>query len=130
MKKIPNFSLACLLAFIFLFSINVQSQENQDSTKLTLDRIFNSGEFRQDYFGRYKWLGKGDYYTLLERSDSVEGGRDIVKYNTKSGKSEILISAKSFIPEGEENPLRISNYTWSDDMSKLLVFTNTRRVWR
>ena len=75
-------------------------------------------------------LGSGDYYTVLERSDSVKGGRDIVKYNTKSGKSEILINAQSFIPDGEEKPLRISDYSWSDDMSKLLIFTNTRRVWR
>ncbi len=130
MNKLSFYSLVALLAITFLFSTNVNSQELQDSTKLTLDRIFNSGEFRQDYFGRYKWLGNGDYYTLLERSDSVKGGRDIVKYNTKSGKSEILINAKSFIPEGEEKPLKISNYTWSDDFSKLLIFTNTRRVWR
>ncbi len=116
---------------LFQFSgINVKAQESSDSTQLSIDRIFNSGEFRQDWFGRYKWLGSGDYYTLLERSDSVQGGRDIVKYNTKTGKGEVMINAKNFIPENEEAPLRISNYFWSDDLSKLMIFTNTRRVWR
>ena len=95
---------------LFQFSgINVKAQESSDSTQLSIDRIFNSGEFRQDWFGRYKWLGSGDYYTLLERSDSVQGGRDIVKYNTKTGKGEVMINAKNFIPENEEAPLRISN---------------------
>jgi len=130
MRKTSNYSLISLLVIIFLFQYNVQSQETQDSTKLSLDRIFNSGEFRQDRFGRYKWLGNGDYYTILERSDSLKRGMDIVKYQTKSGKSEILIYAMNFIPEGKENPLRISDYSWSDDLSKLMIFTNTRRVWR
>ncbi|MCD4695338.1 MAG: DPP IV N-terminal domain-containing protein, partial [Bacteroidales bacterium] len=118
------------LNFLVLSGINAQVEEPIDSSKLTIARIFNSGEFRQDRFGRYKWLGNGDYYTLLEKSDSIEGGRDIVKYNTKSGKSEILINAKCLIPEGKEKPLRIYNYSWSDDQSKLMIFTNTKRVWR
>ncbi|MCF8368080.1 MAG: DPP IV N-terminal domain-containing protein [Bacteroidales bacterium] len=128
MRKIILFSICFQLLVSFITS--AQEQAPADSSKLNLDRIFNSGEFRQDYFGRYKWLGSGDYYTLLERSDSVKGGRDIVKYNTKTGNGEILIDAKDLIPRGEESPLRISNYTWSEDQTKLLIFTNTKRVWR
>ncbi len=41
-----------------------------------------------------------------------------------------MVSADLLIPEGETKPLSISNYEWSVDNSKLLVFTNTRRVWR
>jgi len=118
------------ISIFFLSGNDVNSQESIDSTQLSIDRIFKSGEFRQERFGRYKWLESGDHYTVLERSEAIEGGRDIVKYNTKSGKSEILISAESFIPEGAEKPLRISNYFWSDDITKLMIFTNTRRVWR
>ncbi|MCB0823603.1 MAG: S9 family peptidase [Bacteroidales bacterium] len=128
MKKHTNYLLLILL-FLSGYNFTI-AQDEPESGKLTLDRIF-SGEFRPDYFGRYKWLGNGDYYTLLERSDSVKGGMDIVKYNTKSGNKEsVLIAAYELIPEGAEKPLRVSNYTWSDDMSKLLIFTNTRRVWR
>ena len=106
------------------------AQEPVDTTRLTLDRIFNSGEFRMDRFGRYQWLGAGDFYTVLERSDTVERGMDIVRYSTKTGDREILVDAARFIPEGEERPLRISSYSWSDDLGKLLIFTNTKRVWR
>lgn len=121
--------LLLLLAGILL-DIPTIAQEPIDSTKLTLERIFQSGEFRQDWFGRYQWLGNGDAYTLLERSETVERGMDMVKYETKSGKSEVLIPAEKFIPSGQENPLRISGYDWSTDLNKLLIFTNTRRVWR
>ncbi|MCB0804146.1 MAG: DPP IV N-terminal domain-containing protein, partial [Bacteroidales bacterium] len=120
--------LTILFANLLVFAGTIFSQQ-PDSAIITLDRLF-AGEFRPEYFGRYQWLGNGDHYTLLERSDSVKGGRDIVKYETKSGDSEILINAQSLIPEGEENALRINDYFWSDDLSKLMIFTNTERVWR
>ncbi|MBN2174177.1 MAG: S9 family peptidase [Bacteroidales bacterium] len=125
------FKLKNIFLFFWLIysALMVSAQETADSSKLTLDRIF-SGEFREDYFGKYKWYGDGDFYTLLERLDSVKGGMDIVKYETKSGKGEILVNAKSLIPEGQEKPIGISSYYWSDDQSKLLLFTNTERVWR
>ncbi|MBM3435729.1 MAG: S9 family peptidase, partial [Bacteroidetes bacterium] len=41
-----------------------------------------------------------------------------------------LLKAEKFIPNGLEKPIRFSNYTWSEDFSKLLLFTNTKRVWR
>ena len=110
--------------------LTLQAQEQIDSNELTLDRIFNSGEFRQEYFGAYKWLGDGEFYTTLEKSDSIERAKDIIKYDTKSGKREVLINAVQLIPDGKENPLMVSEYNWSEDLSKLLIFTNTARVWR
>ncbi|OQX81372.1 MAG: S9 family peptidase [Bacteroidetes bacterium 4484_249] len=128
MNKLIYLLLGLQVAFINFLPLH--AQEEKDSTKLTIERIFVSGEFRQEYFGPYKWLGSGDYYTTLERSDSVERARDIIKYNTKSGERTILLEAWKLIPEGKEKPIRISGYSWSDDLSKLLIFTNTRRVWR
>ena len=128
MKK--TFFLFAGLFIFLLATTSTKAQDEVDSSMLNLNRIFNSAEFRPDYFGQYQWLGDGSSYTVLERSDSVKRGMDIVKYQTKTGKSEILINAKNLIPEGSEKPLRISGYTWSVDQSSLLIFTNTRRVWR
>lgn len=128
MKKIfAAFSI--VLFFLFILQ-TVNGQQAIDSSLLSIDRLFNSGEFRQDRFGGYQWMSNGDAYTILERSNDVEGGRNLVKYDAKSGESEILIAASSFIPEGMEAPLRIASYSWSKDLSKLLIFTNTERVWR
>ncbi len=122
------------LVVIVLIAASMQlqsfAQQVIDSTKLTLDRIFNSDEFQQEYSAPIKWLGTGDFYTTLEKSDSLKGGRDLVKYNTISGDKSIMVNAKKFIPEGSDKPLRFSGYTWSEDLTKLLLFTNTKRVWR
>lgn len=128
MRKL--FLSLALVQLMLVSGLPARAQEAADSSKLTLDRIFNSGEIRQDRFGRYQWLGDGAFYTVLERSDTIERGMDIVKYNTKTGDKAIMVGADQFIPEGEESPLRFAGYSWSEDMSKLLIFTNTRRVWR
>jgi dipeptidyl-peptidase-4 len=70
-----------------------------------------------------------DGYSTLE-TDETYGGKDIVRYDAVTGERKVLVSAKELIPAGEKTPLLIADYNWSDDNSKLLIFTNTRRVWR
>ena len=43
---------------------------------------------------------------------------------------EVLVPAARLIPEGAARPLEIEEYAWSPDQSRLLVFTNSRPVWR
>jgi len=118
-----------ILGILFLFSIctSVIAQTDNPSL-LTLERIFSSDEFSSGRFGPARWLVDGSGYTTLEQSEN--GGRDIVQYDPKSGQREILVAAKDLIPQGETSPLRIANYSWSMDGKLLLIFTNTRRVWR
>jgi len=40
------------------------------------------------------------------------------------------VPSKHLIPPGKKIPLSISDYDWSSDGKKLLIFTNTKRVWR
>ena len=102
----------------------------QDESKLTLDRIFTDYEFRSDWFGPSRWIDEGEGYTTLESSSSHKGYKDIIRYETASGNREVLVGAKDLIPNGADNPLYIENYEWSNDKSKLLVYTNSARVWR
>ncbi|MEZ5195707.1 MAG: hypothetical protein R2764_04725 [Bacteroidales bacterium] len=81
--------------FAILMSSVLFAQTEIDSTQLTLDRIFNSGEFQQEYGGTIRWLGDGEYYTMLERSDSVKGGRDIVQYDSKKEISPFWLTLRS-----------------------------------
>ncbi|MFC1501800.1 S9 family peptidase [bacterium] len=102
----------------------------EDPSLLSLERIFSSNEFRQERFGPARWLEDGSGYTTLEPSKTESGGRDIIKYHPGSGKRKVLIPASRLIPSGKDQPLYIANYTWSPDGKRLLIFTNTRRVWR
>jgi len=96
---------------------------------LTLDRIFAAREFAPESFGPARWIEGGAAYTTLERA-ADGAGRDIVRYDTASGRREIFVPAARLVPPGAKAPLHIADYAWSPDGWRLLVFTNTARVWR
>ncbi|MCF8414222.1 MAG: S9 family peptidase, partial [Melioribacteraceae bacterium] len=112
------------------FSNLLLSAQPADPAKLTIDRIFTNWEFVGDRFGQVRWFDDGLGYTTTERSTETTGGTDLVYYDAETGDSEIMIPASRLIPEGETAPIQISNYEWSNEKDKLLIFTNTKRVWR
>lgn len=120
-----------LLVFVVLLLLGQPVwAQSADPAAITLDRLFNSGDFRGDWFGPARWLEDGSGYTTLESSEAVSQARDIVRYDPATGEREVLVSAKQLIPSGQEEALAIHNYSWSPGGNKLLVFTNSRRVWR
>ena len=116
-----------LLIFSIAFSVSLVAQE--DTSQLNLERIYSSGEFRSDWFGQLRWFEEGNSYTTLTKNESLDGF-DLIKTSTKTGKQQTLVSANLLIPTGETKALDIENYFWSNDKNKLLIFTNTKRVWR
>jgi dipeptidyl-peptidase-4 len=116
-------------AVLILFAAAAYGQP-ADKRILTLDRIFASGEFRSETFGPARWLEDGSAYTTLEPAAGNADARDIVRYEAVSGARSILIAAAALIPKGVSAPLVIEDYAWSKDGRKLLIFTNTKQVWR
>jgi len=109
------------------------------SSQLTLEQIYQNREFSSDYIGRIRWLKDGSGYTAVEASKAkktdkdgkeVSIGKDIVVYDPETLKSHILISAAQLTPEKAEKPLSIDNYIWSEDRQKVLIYTNSKKVWR
>jgi dipeptidyl-peptidase 4 len=102
----------------------------------TLDRLFNKRDFDTERFGPARWTDGGRSYTTLEPSASFpktndEGSpRDIVLYDTASGHRQVAVSASALVPSPGSNPLLIEDYAWSQDNQTLLVYTNSRKVWR
>lgn len=100
-----------------------------DSSLLTLSRINSSREFAGQSFGPARWIEEGKAYTTLERAENGSG-RDIVRYDTERGRREVLVAAASLTPAGDTAALDIEDYEWSADRRHLLIFTNSRPVWR
>jgi dipeptidyl-peptidase-4 len=96
---------------------------------LTLEDMYSNNTYSQKGYGPVRWMKDNEGYSTLE-NNMVSGGKDIVRYDAKTGNRKILVSAKQLIPTNETKPLSIANYEWSNDDGKLLLFTNTRRVWR
>jgi len=105
-------------------------QGYSQNSQLTLERIFNSKDFRSESFGPAKWLDGGKAYTTLEASGEFKGKKDIVEYDAKSGDRSVLVEAASLIPNDSQQPLTIKNYSWSHNKQFLMIYTNVKRVWR
>ena len=121
-----------LSAFYFLlgsFTVLI-AQNKDDDRKLTIDRLYHTDEFKQERLNPIQWFNDGNSYTILEESTTQKGSKNIISYDIEASASKILVSAEDLIPKGHKTPLKISNYHWSNDESKLLIFTNTKRVWR
>jgi dipeptidyl-peptidase-4 len=101
-----------------------------DSTLLTVNRIYGSVDFRPQQFGPARWLAGGTAYTTIEPSKETKDGQDIVRYEAETGARTVLVPAARLVPSGAARPLEIEDYSWSDDARQLLVFTNSRPVWR
>jgi dipeptidyl-peptidase-4 len=116
------------LVALLLLAPGAEAQQ-ADSSRLTLARIYGSPEFVAKPFGPARWLGDGSAYTTLEPGAGGNGA-DIVRYDVESGRREVLVTAAELTPSGAAGPLEVEDYSWSPDQRKLLVFTNTRPVWR
>lgn len=113
-----------LIPLVLLIVFSSWSQE-----VVKLDDIYKNNTFSSKDYGPVRWMKDNKGYSTLEINNEV-GGKDIIRYEAKSGVRSVLVSANKLIPNGETKPLAIKNYEWSLDNSKLLVFTNTRKVWR
>ena len=107
----------------------VLAGEQPDRSLLSVERIFDSRDFAGQTFSA-RWAKDGSGYLTLESSQAVPGGRDIVLHDAQSGEAKVLVSAARLVPPGESTPLAIDDYAFSDDQSLVLIFTNSKRVWR
>ena len=69
------------------------------------------------------WSKDGNSYYRIKK----EG---VVQYPLPANDSEILFSKEQLTPQGSNEPLQVSYFTFSKDEQKVLLFTNTKRVWR
>src|SRR3954471_23272940 len=117
--------ILCVLAPI---AIDAQ-QTVSGSSLLTVDRIFGSGEFDEEGFGNPRWLDDSTY-TMLEPAKAPASGRDIVRYDAATGRRTILFPSTSLVPAGATKPLAVESFRMSPDGKLVLIYTNSRKVWR
>lgn len=130
-----------------------------DESKLTLEAIFSSKEFKDENFTRPRWWSEGSNYTTLqeleadepEQDEDSEGEsengdelraeqakeeqektkiREVHWHDAATGESQLLVSADQLTPANAKAPLPIDGYALTDDRQKILIFTNAKKVWR
>ena len=107
-----------ILAILLGFGDGLSAQQAADPSLLTVERIFDSNEFRPESVGRTRWLDDGSAYTMVEDSEETEKGKDIVAYDPLTGAQEILVPAQQLIPDGESKPLTPNTTTDSKQRNR------------
>jgi len=128
--SLHRFAPASVLIFLLAASSAGAAEEAPDPSQLTLERIFEDDEFEVETFGPARWLEDGSGYTTLESAENAEGAKDIIRYDPATGDRSVLVPASLLAPADGGDPLSIEDYLWSDDGRRLLIFTNTKKVWR
>jgi hypothetical protein len=112
------FSLLCLLV-----SMPAAAQLSQNMQEML--RRINAGEFgagggRGGGAGG-RWIDSGSGYTAIERN--AAGSSEIIRYDTATGRREVLMTAAQLTPAQAGKPLQFSDYTASADGKRILFAT-------
>ena len=120
------------VGLFLVFSSGTSAAAAADPTNsplLTVKGIFAGDDPEGGSFAG-RWLKDVPAYTTFEESKAPSGGKDLVRHDPRTGAKEVLVPASDFIPSGDTAPLAIEDHAWSKDRSRLLIFTNSKRVWR
>ena len=94
---------------------------------LTVHTIWGTREFASDLVS-VTWAKDGTAYTLTE--DDSSGATDLYHVDALTGRKQLLVRSADLVAPGSGKPVAIEEYAFSADETKLLIFTNTARVWR
>jgi dipeptidyl-peptidase-4 len=117
-----NSRIRATLVVAFLSAAPLVAQ----TTELSVATIFGDGEFASDLI-EAKWTPDPMYFTVLEENGDLA---DLYRVDARSGDRQLLLRGTDLVPRGESTPIAIEEYEFSSDGSKLLIFTNSVRVWR
>ena len=104
------------------------AQQSGDPALVTVERIYNTRDFAGQGFGPVRWLDDSTY-TAVEAGPGGKG-TELVRVDAATGRKAVLVGIGLLTPAGDTTSIEIEDYEWSGDHSKLLVFTNSARVWR
>lgn len=101
-----------------------------DDAPLTLDRIFSSSEFQEETPAPLHWSRLAPVYFTFSPAAGGRPGRDLMRIDLATAAQEVIAPADALVPPGAEQPLVVDGFEFSSDESKVLLYTNSRRVWR
>ena len=125
-----HFTRRLTIVAIIVALAPLHAQQSADRIKALSDqigRIFSARVYESPRFGPARWLPDGTAYAIVE---PVSGGYEIARYDAATGARTVLVPASKLMPQGATTGLEIEDYAWSADGKRVLIFTNTRKVWR
>jgi dipeptidyl-peptidase 4 len=118
-----------IVSSLVAVGLTAQLYAQSAATVQLLHRAFVDKDFAANSYRPVRWLKGGKSYATLEPS-RTEGATDIVRYDIETGQRDLLVSGQKLVATGEKKPISIDDYSLSDDLNRVLIFTNSKRVWR
>ena len=113
MRSFVNYIIIFLIPFLTL---------TQEPKKLTLEDIYFSNTFSQDWVWGLNSMKNGKEYTVI---DYIKNDISIDKYSYKSGKK-----TNSILKSSEIDSLKFDGYKFNSNEEKLLLKVNTESIYR
>ncbi len=132
---------------------NNEQQSTQAAEVLTLEDIYKHNRYGTKGVVAFRWNDDGKSFLTMQPNPELKG-LDIIRNDVATGEKSIYISASQLIPkncshnnapndsksnsqvctescsEESGSPIVIHDFQWSADHSKLLIYSNSKRVWR
>ncbi len=126
MKRSLLLSRALFLLVLISPVLAQQAATQTDPSLLTVDTIFT---YQTKSIGPVRWQRDGAGYVALDPSPTQKEFLDIVRYDAARGTRSVWVSAEQLTSPGGAT-IRVEDFELSEDGRKLLIFTNSERVWR
>jgi dipeptidyl-peptidase-4 len=97
-----------------------------DPSRLTVERIFASSDFRGGAIPQPAWLRSGSEY--IDARPAKDGGTELVKVDIATGRETVLVRADQLA--AQDTRLDVEELTLSGDEQIALLFHNSVQVWR
>ncbi len=127
---VPRSALLLFVWSLLLLHVGTRAKLWAAEDLLTVERIFASREFQEESIDPIVWSKTGEAYFTLKKGDSNSVEQSLIKVDAASGNEQVVLSSATLLPPGESRPLTIDAFAFSPDEQRLLIFTNSRRVWR
>lgn len=73
--------------------------------------------------GQFNWAADGNSYYRLDKNE-------LVSYTLPNKVAKTRLTTAQLTPAGESEPIKVAHFTFTLDQQKVLLFTNTQKVWR
>ena len=117
-----------LLASLLAAPDTVRAQTS-DTTALTLQSIHASNTFQPASFRGGRWAEEGPVVTFIEQAEDGDATH-LMSYNLETDERTRLIDGTNLYAEDVDRLIAIEGYQYSADESKVLIYTDSERVWR
>ena len=129
LKRQSGRGRAFFIALLFVASVPVAAQQpTVDADVLpSLEDIFASSQFYQKPFAGGRWAEDGPVIIYI---DVADGATHVVSYNLETDQRSILVDGSKLNAGDVERSIQIEGYEYSSDGNKMLLYTDSERVWR